>query len=1013
MRKDYGTLLLCGLTAALGLGSCVSTSDDLDLDKKKLSLDMRLAPGGLKIPVGSLNKIYIDSLIKINDDSALDTLESGLYGITMDGTIKKVEVDIDDVTIDIPNPDIDPISSKFDDTDIDDVEITGKSQKDTLKITSVTLETINSSLPKLENTYTASLGVEIPVTPGFSFGPFNIPVPTRNVDCNFEYLLPKDVKSLNKVVFGDPNSASGGQKLTLNVDLSPFYAVTNDPKITVKSLSIQFPDNFKISANSDLNTYISADYVTVSNNSFSINMPDGVYVTGTAATESLPISFNVDEADFSNYGSETIDGTQITYQNQLSYSLNLTISGTSTESGKFTPGVNVGITETLQMADFSVDTNDKTISLEKSSIVSSFNITDLDKVKEVKTVDFDPEKSYIQLGIGDFDITPFKFDESSAITLTFPSTISFVKRNDKLVFDGATEIGKWDDVSDNTLKIWPGQAKGKTIVLNISSLDVQQKVVNQSITINNTLEYSGDITIAAAKNLDKSALDVLNNKELSFAYSGNLKVTNASVVTDKIETTIDDTTYISIDEEIDKALKEVSTINLSKAAAMSVGLKFQGIPQTIEKLTFSDVTIEFPDFLKLSYSGTDTRVSYQDGKLTIDGDLTREKGELSDNGNGFVIQGLKIEGMEFSQPQKINSENHLVLADQEVRIKGTVSVDGQTVNSGDMDEITVIPNVSFESVKVKSILGKVDPEIDPIHEDVELSLGSDIDFLKNEGNQLTLSDPEICISLTSTVTVPINLKLSLSSTDSDNKPIAEGIVPDENDGIIQLPACPVEDEQRVTTIVIYKETMPSTDLPNPIYVQMSRLSDLMTTIPDKIQFDLTAKADTSNACEVDITRELTVEGKYDVQVPLSFNDLYMEYNDTIKDLGDNLKDVADKIESAEIFIDAKALSTIPLGVTITAVPLDYKNREIRDISIEKCLIKAGSKEGTEVDVHIAVDLKKKGALEKLEAIAFKAACESVEGKKSSIQKGQNVYLHDIVLDMPNGIDVDFTDKKDE
>ena len=42
----------------------------------------------------------------------------------MDGTIKKVEVDIDDVTIDIPNPDIDPISSKFDDTDIDDVEIT-------------------------------------------------------------------------------------------------------------------------------------------------------------------------------------------------------------------------------------------------------------------------------------------------------------------------------------------------------------------------------------------------------------------------------------------------------------------------------------------------------------------------------------------------------------------------------------------------------------------------------------------------------------------------------------------------------------------------------------------------------------------------------------------------------------------------------------------------------------------------------------------------------------------------
>ena len=153
MRKNSGTLLLCGLTAALGLGSCISTSEELDLDKKKLSLDMRIAPDGLKIPVGSLSKIYIDSLIKINDDSALDTLDNGLYGITMDGTIKKVKVDIDDVTIDIPKPDIDPISSSFDNTDIDDVQITGKTQKDTLAITAVSLQTINSSLPELKNEY--------------------------------------------------------------------------------------------------------------------------------------------------------------------------------------------------------------------------------------------------------------------------------------------------------------------------------------------------------------------------------------------------------------------------------------------------------------------------------------------------------------------------------------------------------------------------------------------------------------------------------------------------------------------------------------------------------------------------------------------------------------------------------------------------------------------------------------------------------------------------------------------
>ena len=1005
-------MLLCGLTAALGLGSCISTSEELDLDKKKLSLDMRIAPDGLKIPVGSLSKIYIDSLIKINDDSALDTLDNGLYGITMDGTIKKVKVDIDDVTIDIPKPDIDPISSSFDNTDIDDVQITGKTQNDTLAITSVSLETINQSLPELKNDYDASLGIEVGVPDNKAFGPYEIPVPTRYVDCNFDYLLPKDVKSLNKVFFGDPNSTSLGQKLTLNVDLSSFYAVTDDPKITVKSLSIQLPDNFTLSKNSELDAYISADYVTVNNNSFSISMPDFTYVTGTAATQNLPISFNVVEADFSNCGIETSDGTQIIYKDKLSYSLNLAISGTTTKPGTFKPGVKVGILETLQMADFSVNTNEKSISLEPASIVSSFNITDLDNIKEVRYVEFDPANSEIRLEIGDFDIAPFTFKESSAISLTFPTTISFEKRSDGKVFDNNVVIGQWDDIQDNKLNIWPGKAKGKTVVLNVNSLDVQQKVVNNSITISNNLQYSADIVIAAANNLDKSALDALNDKELNFAYSGTLKVKNANVQTDKIETTIDDTTYVSIDEKIDKALVEVSRINLVNPAAMAVGLKFQGIPQTIDALTFSNVTIEFPDFLRLGYYGNDSRVKLESGKLIIDGDLTRDKGELSDYGNGFVIQGLQIEGMEFSTPQRINAQHHLVLSDQEVRIKGSVSVDGQTVNSGDMDEITVIPNVNFASVKVQSIIGKVDPEIDPIHEDVELSLGSDVDFLKNEGNRFTLSDPEIVISLTSSVTVPINLALQLTSTDSDNKLIpASPVVADENNGIIKLPACPLNEEKHVTTMIIYKDKMPSTDLPNPLYVRMSRLSDLMTTIPDKIQFDLTATADTSNAYEVDITRELTVEGSYDVQVPLSFNDLYMEYSDTIKDLSDNLKDVADKIESAEIFIDAKAFSTIPLGVTITAVPLDYKNREIRDISIEKCLISAGSKDGTEVDVHIAVNLKKKGALEKLEAIGFKAECESVNGKQSSIQKGQYVQLHDIVLNMPNGVNVDFTEDK--
>ena len=56
--------------AAFCLGSCLSTSDELDLDKD-ISLDMQIAPGGLSIPLGSLDTLFLDSLIKIDDEDAM------------------------------------------------------------------------------------------------------------------------------------------------------------------------------------------------------------------------------------------------------------------------------------------------------------------------------------------------------------------------------------------------------------------------------------------------------------------------------------------------------------------------------------------------------------------------------------------------------------------------------------------------------------------------------------------------------------------------------------------------------------------------------------------------------------------------------------------------------------------------------------------------------------------------------------------------------------------------------
>ena len=111
MEKFNRSLALCGIAAAFCLGSCISVTDELDLDKK-ISLDVQVAPGGLSIPVGSLKEILIDSLIKVDgDNSELDILKDGLYGFSKEGNIDDVKVDIDQVSIKIPSPKINSITT--------------------------------------------------------------------------------------------------------------------------------------------------------------------------------------------------------------------------------------------------------------------------------------------------------------------------------------------------------------------------------------------------------------------------------------------------------------------------------------------------------------------------------------------------------------------------------------------------------------------------------------------------------------------------------------------------------------------------------------------------------------------------------------------------------------------------------------------------------------------------------------------------------------------------------------
>ena len=992
MEKIKRTLAICGITAAFCLGSCISMTDELDLNKD-ISLDMQIGPGGLTIPLGSLSRIYLDSLIKVDgDNSVLDTLDGGLFGFSMKDTLDEVSVTIDKVSIEINDTDVDPMETSFEEADIDDVEIEETDNPSTVKIEKIDLSDLK--LPSFSsNTQTDNIEVNGSGSSKVTISDVKI---TDNMDCKFDYTFPSDLKKLDKIMFGDKGTVTG-QKLSLNVDLSGVFATLSNPEITISSLTITFPEKFVVAKDDGINTYIKSG-VSANNNVFKITSGE---VKGVSAGNStLPITFYLKEGDFSEYENK------IEFDKKVVYNVELEFAGVPVSAGKKTFKVNTKMQEQLEMADIDAETKEKGVEVQKDTITSSCVVSGLDGVTRVELITFKPETSLLHLQFSELDLGD-RFNiksgnEDSYIELRFPAKYEFDQtycRNEN------TDAGTW---SGSTVKLDASKAIGHTVELKVKSLAVNDDVDMEtaSIEIVTDVEYDGYVKVNEADNVNLAALDKLCDKTLHVIVWGKFEVDpdNTEVISDEMKTDFDNTTEITIDEKVDDQLKIVQRIDLIEASAVDFSLDFDGVPSTIETLTFSRFTIEFPDFMKLIYTGADTkRVKAVENKLIINGDLTYEELHIK----GFSVNGLKVETLKFKGKDGEIKDGRLNMK-KDVCITGAVTVSNQKVTAGHSD-ITVYPTVRFAKMDVKSIYGKVEPKIDPIHESVELDMGDDMDFFKDENNNLSLKDPQITLNLVSSVTVPIDLDLKLSSKDSKGNYIKKNVTPDK--GKIHLGKCDSLKANRKTTLVLSKVDKPQPASGDTMFVQMSQLSELMTTVPDVIEFELKATADQSVDHYVDLTRTLSVSGDYNVSIPLSFDSLYVEYNDTIKDLGEDLEDIGDMIDEANLQILADVVSTIPLGVKLSAKTYDKNGQEVPNIEIASCDIKPGSESGTESLMELGLKVKN-GGLAKLDNIILTLALQSGD-EAFSMRKGQWLDIKKIRIKFPEGLKIDLTESRND
>ena len=147
----------------------------------------------------------------------------------------------------------------------------------------------------------------------------------------------------------------------------------------------------------------------------------------------------------------------------------------------------------------------------------------------------------------------------------------------------------------------------------------------------------------------------------------------------------------------------------------------------------------------------------------------------------------------------------------------------------------------------------------------------------------------------------------------------------------------------------------------------------------------------------------------------------MCYNDTITDLDSSLGETMDMFSNVSLSVKMDVINTVPLGLSLSAVPLDVDGNVIDNVEIDKLSIQAGSGEdiikedGTvneeSASQKLAFAIKSKGGdislLDKL-ALTVEAVSNHTAGS-AALAGGQGIKMSNIVVEISGDVEMDLKD----
>ena len=424
----------------------------------------------------------------------------------------------------------------------------------------------------------------------------------------------------------------------------------------------------------------------------------------------------------------------------------------------------------------------------------------------------------------------------------------------------------------------------------------------------------------------------------------------------------------SFEYDGDKPAEVVGLDYAETDANLSFSLHFPaGLSSVVASL--DEISIQMPSFMELSDVSANIGA---DGSWSIDGSRIVFSNITTSRD---LTVSARVSRLRFGVSDELGS---LGIEGDKIVLDGRVHVSMNsvaTVSGGSIEGLTASSDFAIDDMQITSVTGRFDPEIDLDNlGDVEITEVPD--FLTDGNVRVDLYNPQILLTLNSDLNMGGFVGGTLTSW-KDGQPIASVTVPEmavRAGGMTEMCICRNGEGIEGYDVV---QVVPE-------------LSTLIETIPDRITFEGTARADRNHTCEFELGHRYTVQPAYRVEAPIAFaENAQIVYKDTIDEWHEDIEDF-ELSDNSYITFTANIENRVPAYLTLSAYAIDVDGQRMGDDEIKvevsnTVIASADGETSSETPLTIRVSQNDGRALSRLDGLVFDVTASASDGGANPVE----------------------------